>query len=102
VYIDVPLAMERACERAFCSAVIPTGRRGIDIVGGIAPLGSGGRGECVEVEMEAGDLSDAVMTGGFGNTFENLDRPLPGVSGRIEDISNRPARALNKKQANNV
>ena len=75
------LAAARALERAFCSGVMPTatGLRGIEINGGMASFGNGGRGECREV----GTGERIGASGGvWGSILENLDLPLPGVSGR--------------------
>lgn len=67
----------------------PTGRRGIAIEGFIASLGKGGKSVLEDLEgIAAGGFSDlaGVSPGGTGNTFENLERPLPGVDGKDEYI----------------
>jgi hypothetical protein len=66
-------------------------------------LGTGGRGECndVEVEVNAGGLSLLVgrgaTSGGSGRALENLDRPLPGGAfGNVDAIPSWPAIALDQ------
>jgi hypothetical protein len=50
--------------------------------------GSGGRADC---NNEGAIIFFSVLkdfsSGGCGNIFENLDRPLPGVVGKFDDIS---------------
>ncbi len=53
--------------------------------------GSGGRADC---NNEGAIIFFSVLkdfsSGGCGNIFENLDRPLPGVVGKFDDISIGP------------
>lgn len=68
----------------------PTGRRGIAMEPfAAASLGKGGRSVLKDFEVNAaGDFSvlAEVSPGGTGSTFENLERPLPGVDGKGEYI----------------
>ena len=107
-------ALAKAADRAFCSAVIPSGRRGI--AGGlsrerfIAGERAEGRGELsfVEVVESAGDFDDATsrvcesVGGGGGRTFEKRDRPRPGVSGidAILEWYNAMCRGIDTRRIN--
>ena len=55
--------------------------------------GSGGRADC---NNEGAIIFFSVLkdfsSGGCGNIFENLDRPLAGVVGKFDDISIEPAK----------
>jgi hypothetical protein len=110
------VALAKAADNAFCSAVMPNGRLGIagglskerfragDGVGGRGE-GAGGRGELslVEVVERAGDLDadrSTCCVGGRGRTFEKRDRPRPGVSG-IDAISSSVMRVAMGKTLGN-
>lgn len=50
--------------------------------------GSGGRADCnKEGAIIFFSVLKEISSGGCGNIFENLDRPLPGVVGKFDDNS---------------
>ena len=54
----------------------------------ILSCGNGGRADCNNDGPKPAFFSmlDDVSSGGCGKTFENLDRPLTGVLGKVENI----------------
>lgn len=76
-------ALASAAERAFCSAVIPSCRRGT--AGGLSnerlSAGVGLTLIVVVVDETVGLESSTFASGAAGSTFEKRERPLSGVSG---------------------
>jgi hypothetical protein len=52
-----------------------------------SPSGSGGRADCNNDGPIFFSMLSDFSSGRCGNIFENLDRPLPGVLGIVDDIS---------------